>query len=170
MKDFAAFEHEMQRMGAVYNRKIETLLLDTWWDVCGSLSDAQFASGCETAMKESLRFPTPAAVRAAAYAWKEEKDTTMEHDSGIPGVALLAPGPMVDAARREGVKYADNPITTPLFSCLLCRDRRHVRVEVMIGTPHFGRSIPCPRCHGDAYDRYTEKIGVPDGMPKWSGA
>jgi hypothetical protein len=175
MKDYAAFDSQMQRLGAIYNRKIETLLMDTWWEICGTLSDQQFAHGCAVAMQESSRFPTPAVVRAAAYQWKEEQSRRMEDESGIPGVALLTPGPILSAAKREGWKYASpdtiaSGLVTPLYTCLWCLDRHHVRFETMVELPHFGQSIPCPRCNGDAYDRYVEKNGIPEGMPKWSGA
>lgn len=173
MKDRERFAVQISRLCVVHNVEASAILMDAWWEACESLSDDQFASGVKAVQKHMERFPTPAAVRAAAYAAKEEKDVRVGKDTGIPGVALLEPGPMVDAARAEGQKYAsqhlyDSGHIAPLFACLTCRDRHAVRVEVMVTSPHFGASIPCPDCRGEAYDRYAEKHGVPPTMPKWS--
>ena len=172
MNDRGRFAMALGKLCVVYGVEASAVLIDAWWEACGTLSDYQFQAGVEAVLKQSERFPTPAAVRAAAYAAKEERDVRQGGDSGIPGVALLKPGPMVDAARAEGQKYAsqhlyDSGHIVPLFACLTCRDRHFVRVEVMVTAPHFGASIPCPDCRGEAYERYAGKHGVPPGLPKW---
>lgn len=175
MNDLERFERLMQRVCLVYDRKYTTTLADTWWDACEGLSDDQFESGVRAVLKTADRMPTPSAVRAAAYAAKEEQDVRMGEESGIPGVRLLVAGSAVQRAKEEGQKYAgahlvESGMVTPLFTCRHCLDRKAVRVEAQFGEPHFGQSIPCPRCNGMAYDRYVAKHGVPMGFPAWQEA
>jgi hypothetical protein len=173
MNDRQAFATRMSELCVVHGVEASAMLMDAWWRACETLSDFQFLAGVDTVVKQIDRFPTPAAVRAAAYAAKEERDVRVGSDTGIPGVPQLEPGPMVTQNRAEGRKYAAAHLVasghvTPLYDCLRCRDRHFVRVDVMVGTPHFGASIPCPHCRGDRYEAYTQKHGVPPGMPKWS--
>src|SRR5262245_13568159 len=59
---------------------------------------------------------------------------------------------------------------TVYYHCPVCKDRRHVRVDVYFATPHFGHAIPCPRCHTTAWKDYVEKYGVPREMAQTGGA
>jgi hypothetical protein len=174
MQDRERFLSGLLQVCTVYGRDMETVLIDAWWGACNALSDDQFAQGIEDALKESQRMPTPAQVRALAYHQHEERQQRYGSESGIPGVPLLQAGDAVDIAKREGAKYAsaylvEAGLVVPLFSCRRCRDRNYLRPEVTFGTPHFGKSIPCPDCRGEAYDRYVTKFGLPPGYPKWSG-
>src|SRR5262252_5049952 len=169
MKDKERFGINFYALCTLYNREMETVLIDAWWRSCDALTDDQFEWATQQLMKETEYFPTPAQVRARSYQRKEELDVQMGRDSGIVGVPLLEKGEPVVTNQREGVKYATDPIHAPLYYCLTCKDRNHVRVDVDSGTPHFGKAIPCPHCHDEEYDRYCLKNGVPPTMPKFGG-
>jgi len=170
MQDAERFERKLLETCTVYGRQLETQLFDAWWRACANLSDETFERAVDEAVKECTHFPTPAQVRAISYRLHEERDQRRGEESGVHGLRLLEPGEPVDIAKREGAKYAMNPIGTPLFDCLMCRDHRFLRVDTMVGMPHFARAIPCPRCQGERYDAYVTTNGIPPGMPKWRDA
>jgi hypothetical protein len=170
MQDAERFERKLLETCTVYGRQLETQLFDAWWRACANLSDDTFERAVDEAVKECTHFPTPAQVRAISYRLREERAQRVGEESGIPGVPLLEAGEAVTIAKREGAKYALHPVGEPLFSCLVCRDHRFVRVDTMAGMPHFARAIPCPHCQASGYDAYVGQYGVPSGLPKWAGA
>lgn len=172
MQDVERFQHNLLKACVAFDRKLDGMLSDVWWQTCASLSDDQFERAMDELLMEALRFPAPAQLRAMAYRMQEDRVSKRQAEPAPPGSPLLAAGDLTNVAvvlaKREGAKYAANPVAIPLFECLRCRDRHHVRIDTMVGAPHFGASIPCPHCRSEAYDRYVEKNGVPPGMPKWA--
>jgi hypothetical protein len=168
MDDIERFQRNLMKACVTFDRKPDAMLIDVWWTACKSVSDTQFEQAMDDLLMEITRFPTPAQLRARVYQLHEERAEGAAVGSPFPGVPLLLAGEAVSIAKREGMKYATNPIATPLFSCLVCRDRTAVRIETMVGMPHFGAAIPCPHCRGDRYDAYVEKHGIPPTMPKWA--
>src|SRR4051812_27751685 len=142
MRGVERFRRNLLTACTVYDRRMETPLIDAWWEACADLSDERFEAALAEVIKEAERFPAPAAVRAAAHRLGEERATRpYGDDTPVPGAALLAAG-------------AHQP-------CPRCRDMRFVRAEAAVGEPHFSAAIPCPRCRGAAYDRYVERHGAP---------
>jgi hypothetical protein len=172
VNDKETFSRTMMTLCSMYNRELDTVLLDGWWHACRDLTDEKFVTAVDICIEEQKSMPSPAVVLAISYRERQRRDERMAEESGIPGVPKLERGD-IPASRREGLKYAAryypiDGLDAPLFACLSCKDRRFVRADIDCGQPHFGSAIPCPRCNADAYDSYTAKYGAPPGMPVWS--
>lgn len=70
----------------------------------------------------------------------------------------------------EAGDYDERPLKATHL-CPVCKatdtsSGRFVRVDVQVGSKHFGKAIPCPACNKGEYEAYVTKYGVPPGMPE----
>jgi hypothetical protein len=110
MKDMKQFAIIMAQACIVYGKTLESperkQFFIAYWEACGALSDAQFKAGMTHAMKVATFFPPPAAILAAAYGAKEERDARQAREGPTPDALRLQAGAMIDAGKRNAARLA----------------------------------------------------------------